>query len=201
MGPEAPRKPPSAGGRPLPGGDEPRLGIIHLIVGITCVAVYQGLQQTALNLCGPALDGEETGILFKGMLLFSGLGAGIALGGPCLLGARVVRGVPFPIHPGDHLLVLWGVNSVLVLGASFMDIISILIREFTKWIILANLLAWPIAFIILRQWLIEYAYYIDLRITTFLLAGLIVVAIALTTIFLQASRIAYSNPTENLRYE
>lgn len=88
-----------------------------------------------------------------------------------------------------------------VLGASFMDIISILIREFTKWIILANLLAWPIAFIILRQWLIEYAYYIDLRITTFLLAGLIVVAIALTTIFLQASRIAYSNPTENLRYE
>ena len=125
---EARRKPTLAGGRPFPESEEPRLGIIHLIGGITCVAVYLGLQQAVLKLWGPALADEATGILFKTMLLFSGLGAGIALGGPCLLLARVVRGVPFPIHPGDHLLVLWGVNSGLFLLGSF-----VFLSEYPAW--------------------------------------------------------------------
>ena len=125
---EAPSKPRPPAGRPLPGSEQPRLGIIHLIVGITCVAVYLGLMRTPLSLSGPTFDREETGVFFKGMLLFSCLGAGIAMGGPCLLLARVVRGVPFPIHPGDYLLVLWGVNSIFSLGASF-----VLVSEYRMW--------------------------------------------------------------------
>jgi hypothetical protein len=126
---EAPKKSPSVRDRPPPGIEEPRLRIIHLIVGITCVAVYLGAMQTPLIVSSATFDEAETSVLFKAMLLFSCLGAGIALGGPCLLVARLVRRAPFPIHPGEYLLVLWGVNSVVFLAASS----SALFPEYPLW--------------------------------------------------------------------
>lgn len=88
-----------------------------------------------------------------------------------------------------------------VLGASFMDILSVLVHEFSRWILLANVLAWPLAFLVARKWLMSFQSRILIGLDTFLLSGFAVCVIALTSICFLALRIALTSPTENLRYE
>ena len=87
------------------------------------------------------------------------------------------------------------------LGASVSGIILLLSKEFTKWILVANIIAWPIAYLAMNRWLQNFAYRINIGIGTFILAALLALVIALLTVGYQAIKAARANPVEALRYE
>ena len=88
-----------------------------------------------------------------------------------------------------------------ILGASVSGIVCLLSKDFLKLVLVANLIAWPIAYYAMNQWLQSFAYRIDLGISTFILSGLIALLIALLTVSYQAIKAARANPVEALRYE
>ena len=88
-----------------------------------------------------------------------------------------------------------------VLGASNHHIVALLSREFVVLILIANLIAWPIAHYGVEHWLRDFAYRIDAGMSLFLLGGLLVFLTALLTIGVQALKAAQRNPVHALRYE
>ena len=88
-----------------------------------------------------------------------------------------------------------------VLGASVIDILSLLSSSFTKWLIIANIIAWPAAWLAMTKWLQSYAYHIDISFLTFFIAGSITLIITLLTISLVTIKAVTANPVESLRYE
>ena len=88
-----------------------------------------------------------------------------------------------------------------VLGASVPSIVSILLKQFTRWVILANIIAWPIGYFIMKNWLQNFAYHIDLKVGYFLLSGVITLLIAVTTVSYLAVNAANKNPVKALNYE
>ena len=87
------------------------------------------------------------------------------------------------------------------LGADVKTILAMLTNDFTKWILLANLIAWPTAYYIMNRWLHDFAYKINLSWWMFALAGGIALVIALATVSFQAIKAATANPVKSLRYE
>ncbi|HEV3410819.1 MAG TPA: FtsX-like permease family protein [Puia sp.] len=88
-----------------------------------------------------------------------------------------------------------------VLGASIQNIVSLLSRHFVLLVLLATLIAWPLAYFAVRRWLEDYAYRIDISWWIFLLAGVLAMAIALVTVSVLAYRAANSNPVDSLHTE
>ncbi len=88
-----------------------------------------------------------------------------------------------------------------VLGASVSGVVALLSKEFLQLVLLANLIAWPVAYFATKKWLEEFAYRIDLGLTAFLLAAATALLIAFVTVSLQAIKAAMTNPIEALRYE
>ena len=88
-----------------------------------------------------------------------------------------------------------------VLGASVWGIVVLISKEFLKWIVIANIIAWPIAYFALNKWLQNFAYRIDIGWWVFVLAGLLALVIALLTVSYQAIKAARANPVDELRYE
>ncbi|MBL7960293.1 ABC transporter permease [bacterium] len=88
-----------------------------------------------------------------------------------------------------------------VLGASVASIITLLSKEFLKWVLVANFIAWPVAYYFMNTWLENYAYKVDLTFGVFVLSGAAAMAIALLTVSFQAGRAAAANPVEALKYE
>ncbi len=88
-----------------------------------------------------------------------------------------------------------------VLGASVAGIILLLSKEFTKWVLVANVIAWPIAYFSLHSWLEGFAYRTEIPFTAFILALGISLMVALLTISFRALRTALANPVDSLRYE
>jgi len=88
-----------------------------------------------------------------------------------------------------------------VLGASVTGIVFMLSKQFTKWVLLANVIAWPAAYYIMSRWLKNFAYRADINILIFVLSAFLVLAVALLTVSFQSIRAATANPAESLRYE
>jgi putative ABC transport system permease protein len=88
-----------------------------------------------------------------------------------------------------------------VLGAPIGGIVFILSKEYVKWIVLANVLAWPAAYVVMNQWLKNFAYRTDIGISTFFLSAVLALAIALLTVSFQSIKAALADPVESLRYE
>lgn len=88
-----------------------------------------------------------------------------------------------------------------VLGASVGNIVQLLSREIIVLVIVSNLIAWPIAWYFMDQWLDSFAYRIDSNIILYLLAGFGAVMIALLTVGTQTIKAAMTNPANTLRYE
>ena len=88
-----------------------------------------------------------------------------------------------------------------VLGASIAGIVTMFSTDFAKLVLIANLIAWPIAYIVMNHWLSDFAYRTNLGITTFLLTGIIALVIAIFTVSIQAIKAAITNPVDSLRYE
>ena len=88
-----------------------------------------------------------------------------------------------------------------VLGARVRDIVKLLVWQFTKPVVVANLIAWPVAWWVMRDWLNTFDVRVDLGPTPFALAGLLALGIAVGTIAGHAFRVARMNPIHALRYE
>jgi putative ABC transport system permease protein len=127
------------------------------------------------------------------------------------------RGIVFALFAGLAVLIsclgLFGLTAFMVerrtreiglrkvLGARTGDIVQLLIWQFSKPVVVANLIAWPFAWWAMREWLNGFADRVDLGPTPFLLAGLLAMAIAMGTVAGHALRVARTNPIHALRYE
>ena len=88
-----------------------------------------------------------------------------------------------------------------VLGARTRDIVRLLVWQFSRPVIVANLVAWPVAWWVMRDWLNGFDQRISLGPTPFLLAALLALGIAVATVVGHAVKIARANPIHALRYE
>jgi putative ABC transport system permease protein len=88
-----------------------------------------------------------------------------------------------------------------VLGATAANIIRLLTKEFLILIAVANVVAWPVAFVVMKGWLKDFSYRISLSVWVFIGAGLLTLFIALLTVSFQAVKAALADPANSLRYE
>ena len=88
-----------------------------------------------------------------------------------------------------------------VLGASISSLYCLISKEFVKWVVIANIFAWPIVYILTKTWLQEFAYRIQLGAGFFLLGGLISFGIAVLVVSVQVIRATTDNPVNSLQYE
>jgi putative ABC transport system permease protein len=88
-----------------------------------------------------------------------------------------------------------------VLGASVIGIVALLNKQFAKWVLIANVIAWPVAYYAMSRWLQGFAYRINLGIWIFALAAAIALGIAVVTVSYQSIKAALANPADSLRYE
>jgi putative ABC transport system permease protein len=88
-----------------------------------------------------------------------------------------------------------------VLGASMLGIVSLTSREFIKSIALANLIAWPLAYLVMRGWLQDFAYKITIGPLIFFAAAGLTLCVALLTVSVHSIKAALANPIDSLRYE
>jgi putative ABC transport system permease protein len=88
-----------------------------------------------------------------------------------------------------------------VLGATVPKLIQLISREFLTLVLLANIIAWPVAYYAMKVWLQNFAYRTSIEFWTFLVAAGLAFLIALLTVSYQAVKAALSDPVESLRYE
>jgi len=88
-----------------------------------------------------------------------------------------------------------------VLGASVAGIVEMLSRDFLRLVMIASLIAFPLAWWTMDKWLMNFAYRVDIEWWVFLLAAFIALVIALATVSYQAIRAAIMNPVKSLRTE
>lgn len=88
-----------------------------------------------------------------------------------------------------------------VLGASVSAIIRLIVNEFLLLVLISNLIAAPIAYFLMNQWLQSFVYRIDLGFSIFLLSGMASLFITLITVSYQSFKAALANPVDSLRYE
>lgn len=122
-------------------------------------------------------------------VVFSGISLGIA----CLGLFALVS------HAAQRRTKEIGIRKVL--GASTLSILNMLSKEFLVLIVVASLIAVPIGYYLMQDWLLNFAYRIELNPGVFVIAGLIVTAIAWLTISLRSVRAAGANPVNSLRSE
>jgi putative ABC transport system permease protein len=87
------------------------------------------------------------------------------------------------------------------LGASVLGIVGLLSKKFVRLVIIANVIAWPLAYFLMNKWLQDFAYRTGLGVWTFILAGFIALVIALFSVSYQSFRAATAAPINALRYE
>jgi len=88
-----------------------------------------------------------------------------------------------------------------VLGASEPQIVVLLSTQFTKWVLLGNLLAWPAAYLLMSRWLRQFAYRGGISVLSFLGASAVVLVLALMTVSSQTLMAASANPANSLKHE
>ncbi len=103
------------------------------------------------------------------------------------------------LYSVEHRIKEIGIRKVL--GASVSGIFLLLLKEFFKWILISNLIAWPIAWYVMSKWLQNFAYRTDIAATNFIMAAGLTLFIALLTMSYQSIKAALENPVEALRYE
>lgn len=135
-------------------------------------------------------DLYRTEIRFREVfLVFSGLAIFVALIG--LLGL-----VSYTVQLRRKEI---GVRKVL--GSSVPGIMSLLSKEYVKWILVANVLAWPIAYFAMQRWLHDFAYRMNMTPWLFIEAAAVELVVAVLAMSFQAMKAATANPVESLRYE
>jgi putative ABC transport system permease protein len=88
-----------------------------------------------------------------------------------------------------------------ILGASLQGLVAMLSSEFARWVALANLIAWPLAYYLMTRWLGSFVYRTGIGVLPFLFSALIVLGVAALTVGYHAVRAAVAKPVDSLRYE
>jgi len=88
-----------------------------------------------------------------------------------------------------------------VLGSSVSSIVMMFTSKYVRWVIVANVLAWPAAYFAVNRWLQAFAFRTEIGLRPFIIAGLMTLAVALFSVIFQTLKAALSNPTDSLRYE
>jgi putative ABC transport system permease protein len=86
-------------------------------------------------------------------------------------------------------------------GATIKEVMTLLNRDFVKWVVIAFVVATPVAWYAMHKWLENFAYKTELSWWIFALAGMLALGIALLTVSWQSWKAATRNPVEALRYE
>lgn len=88
-----------------------------------------------------------------------------------------------------------------VMGATAPNIVVLMSREFTKWVLIANIIAWPLALVVMNNWLKNFAYKIGIGVEPFFSSAGIALIVAMITVSYQSIKAAVANPVDALRYE
>jgi len=88
-----------------------------------------------------------------------------------------------------------------VLGARLPQIVWLLTGQFVKWVIIANLIAWPVGYWVMSRWLQGFAFRTNMSAVIFVVSGLSALVIAVITVSSQVVKAALSNPAQSLKYE
>ena len=88
-----------------------------------------------------------------------------------------------------------------VLGASVSGLVGLLIKDFVKLIALATLIALPLTYLVLHNWLVGYAYHIELGLMLFVVPAALLLLFAIASVSVQTTRAALADPVVSLRYE
>ncbi|MBA7547011.1 hypothetical protein ES705_39413 [subsurface metagenome] len=87
------------------------------------------------------------------------------------------------------------------MGSTGSKILLLLSRQFSKWILISNVIAWPVAYYFMHKWLNNFAYRINMPWLLYVLAGLIALILALLTVSYHSWSASRKNPADALRYE
>jgi putative ABC transport system permease protein len=87
------------------------------------------------------------------------------------------------------------------MGGSVANIVRLFTVEFSKLVLIANIVAWPAAYFFMRRWLDSFAYRIDLDPLVFVGSALLALVVTVLTVGTIAARAAATNPIRSLRYE
>lgn len=88
-----------------------------------------------------------------------------------------------------------------ILGASDVQILKLINRSFLIMVVLANVISWPIAYILTKMWLETFAYRINLPLLPFVASAIITILLTVLTVSIQASKAVKANPADTLKYE
>ena len=88
-----------------------------------------------------------------------------------------------------------------VMGASQNQILYLFLNQFTKWVIISNILAWPLAYFAMLNWLQNFSYRIDFPFWTFIISLLASLIIAVITVSWQSIKASQMNPAASIRVE
>ena len=88
-----------------------------------------------------------------------------------------------------------------VLGAEVYNILSLFIKQYAGLLLIANVIAWPMAYYFSNRWLQQFVYRINQPLSSYFIAGILVTVIAFTLIAMQCLRVAMANPVRSLKQE
>jgi putative ABC transport system permease protein len=88
-----------------------------------------------------------------------------------------------------------------VMGASQNQILSLFIMQFSKWVIISNIIAWPVSYFVIKPWLQNFTYRIDFPFWTFIISLLLSLTIAVITVSWQSIKASRMNPAASIRVE
>ena len=81
------------------------------------------------------------------------------------------------------------------------NVTLLLSKEFIKWVLIANIISYPVAYYFLNKWLQNFAYRVTIGLQFFIVSGVLALAVALLTVSYQSIKASIANPTEALRFE
>jgi putative ABC transport system permease protein len=88
-----------------------------------------------------------------------------------------------------------------VLGAEVYNILSLFIKQYAGLLLIANIIAWPLAYYCSNRWLQQFVYRVNQPLSSYFIAGLLVTVIAFLLIAMQCLRVAIANPVRSLKQE
>jgi putative ABC transport system permease protein len=88
-----------------------------------------------------------------------------------------------------------------VLGATSRQVVLLLSKEFAVWVLISNIIAWPVAWYVMNGWLENFAFHTEMPVTYFLIAGAVTFLIASITVGFHAVKASRANPVESMKYE
>ena len=87
------------------------------------------------------------------------------------------------------------------LGASVPSVLKLILNEYVKMVLIANIIAWPVAYYFMQNWLQKFAYKTDINLIIFFGSGIVVLIVTVATVLIQAVKAAYINPVDSLKEE